>query len=191
MTYEGIKQDYKVESYPRHLTDDEILKFVKREMQSKGVSWLENIVSDHGLKTMTADIVDALFELGLPQDKIEVISDKRAQLELDGKIYSLSSTAAFHTYLYEGENIDGAIDLFHIPAILSASYLVGHYFSQDTLNQVLQQILVQYKAYQVWADKKDEQESTGESKLIIVEPNSQYEEVILESLSFILKFKDI
>lgn len=160
MTYEGIKQDYKVESYPRHLTDDEILKFVKREMQSKGVSWLENIVSDHGLKTMTADIVDALFELGLPQDKIEVISDKRAQLELDGKIYSLSSTAAFHTYLYEGENIDGAIDLFHIPAILSASYLVGHYFSQDTLNQVLQQILVQYKAYQVWADKKDEQEST-------------------------------
>ena len=38
---------------------------------------------------------------------------------------------------------------------------------------------------------KDEQESTGESKLIIVEPNSQYEEVILESLSFILKFKDI
>lgn len=160
MTYEGIKQDYKVESYPRHLTDDEILKFVKREMQSKGVSWLENIVSDHGLKTMTADIVDALFELGLPEDKIEVISDKRAQLELDGKIYSLSSTAAFHTYLYEGENIDGAIDLFHIPAILSASYLVGHYFSQDTLNQVLQQILVQYKAYQVWADKKDEQEST-------------------------------
>ena len=75
-------------------------------------------------------------------------------------MYTLSSTAAFHTYLYEGENIDGAIDLFHIPTNLSVSYIVGRYSSQDTLSQVLQRILVQYKAYQVWADKKDEQEST-------------------------------
>lgn len=160
MTYEGMKPDYKVESYPRHLTDDEILNFIKRNMQSNGVSWLENILPDQGIKTMTADIVDALFKSEFPEDKIEVISDKKAKLELDGKMYTLSSTAAFHTYLYEGENIDGAIDLFHIPANLSVSYIVGRYSSQDTLNQVLQQILVQYKAYQVWADKKDEQEST-------------------------------
>ena len=160
MKYEGIKQDYKVESYPRHLTDDEILNFIKRNMQSNGVSWLENILPDQDIKTMTADIVDALFKSEFPEDKIEVISDKKAKLEFDGKMYTLSSTAAFHTYLYEGENIDGAIDLFHIPKNLSVSYIVGRYSSQDTLNQVLQQILVQYKAYQVWADKKDEQEST-------------------------------
>ena len=160
MTYEGKKPDYKVESYPRHLSNDEILKFVKRNMQSEGVSWLEHILSDQGIKTMTEDLVDALFKSGLPQDMIEVISDKKAQLELDGKMYTLSSTAAFHTYLYEGENIDGAIDLFHIPANLSASYIVGRYFSEDTLNHVLQQILVQYKAYQIWADKRDKQEST-------------------------------
>lgn len=160
MTYEGMKSDYKVESYPRHLTDDEILNFIKRNMQSNGVSWLENILPDQGIKTMTADIVDALFKSEFPEDKIEVISDKKAKMELDGKMYTLSSTAAFHTYLYEGENIDGAIDLFHIPTNLSVSYIVGRYSSQDTLSQVLQRILVQYKAYQVWADKKDEQEST-------------------------------
>ena len=160
MTYEGLKPNYEVESYPRHLTDEEILNFVKREMQSKGVSWLKNILSDQCVKTMAADIVDVLCKSGFPPDKIEVISDKRTQLELDGKLYTLSSTAAFHTYLYEGENIDGAIDLFHIPANLSASYMIGRYFSEDTHNQILQQILEQYKAYQVWADKKDEQEST-------------------------------
>ena len=160
MTYEGMKSDYKVESYPRHLADNEFLNFIKRNMQSNGVSWLENILPDQGIKTMTADIVDALFKSEFPEDKIEVISDKKAKMELDGKMYTLSSTAAFHTYLYEGENIDGAIDLFHIPTNLSVSYIVGRYSSQDTLSQVLQRILVQYKAYQVWADKKDEQEST-------------------------------
>ncbi len=160
MTYEGLKPNYKVESFPRHLSDDEILKFVKREMQSKGVSWLKNNLPDQGVKTMAADIVDVLCKSGVPQDKIEVISDKRAQLKLEEKMYTLSSTAAFHTYLYEGDNIDGAIDLFHIPANLSASYIIGRYFSEDTLNQILQQILEQYKSYQVWADKKDEQEST-------------------------------
>ena len=160
MTYEGMKSDYKVESYPRHLADNEFLMSAKREMQSDGVSWLENILPDQGIKTMTADIVDALFKSEFPEDKIEVISDKKAKMELDGKMYTLSSTAAFHTYLYEGENIDGAIDLFHIPTNLSVSYIVGRYSSQDTLSQVLQRILVQYKAYQVWADKKDEQEST-------------------------------
>ena len=160
MKYEGIKQDYKVESYPRHLADNEFLMSAKREMQSDGVSWLENILPDQDIKTMASDIVDELFKSGLPQDKIEIISDKKAKLELDGKMYTLSSTTAFHTYLYEGENIDGAIDIFPIPANLSASYIVGRYFSQDTLNQVLQKILMQYKAYQVWADKKDKQEST-------------------------------
>ena len=160
MIYEGLKQNYKVESYPRHLSDAEAPKYVKGKMQSEGVSWLKDILPDQGVKTMAADIVDELCKSGLPQDKLEVISDKKAQLELDGKLYTLSSTAAFHTYLYEGENIDGAIDLFHIPAYLSASYIVGRYFLEDTLNLVLQQILEQYKAYQIWADKKDEQEST-------------------------------
>ena len=160
MIYEGLKQNYKVESYPRHLSDAEALKYVKGKMQSEGVSWLKDILPDQGVKTMAADIVDELCKSGLPQDKLEVISDKKAQLELDGKLYTLSSTAAFHTYLYEGENIDGAIDLFHIPANLSASFIVGRYFSEDTLNLVLQQILGQYKAYQIWADKRDEQEST-------------------------------
>ena len=38
---------------------------------------------------------------------------------------------------------------------------------------------------------KDENESNGDSKLIIVEPNNKSEEVIIESVSFILKIKDV
>ena len=38
---------------------------------------------------------------------------------------------------------------------------------------------------------KDENESNGDSRLIIVEPNNKTEEVIIESVSFILKIKDV
>jgi len=156
MTYEGVKHEYKVENYPRHLSDNDFLKYVNGEMLSKGLSWFENIIQLQEVSVLTNDFVGALNQAGFPQDKIVVINDKKVKIELGGKWYILSSTAAFHTYLYEDDKIDNAIDIFHIPADLMATYLVGQYYLESVREKELHYILDQYKVYQAWADKSDE-----------------------------------
>jgi hypothetical protein len=85
-----------------------------------------------------------------------VENDEKAQIELDGIPYTISSTQTGHSYLYEDNNSRNFIDFIHTPANIMADFIIERYCSADWLEEESQRTLAKYKAYWVWERKRQQ-----------------------------------
>lgn len=158
MTYEELKaQDDWYRSFPDWGDDDElILKNIKARLKANASRHFFKMLTDidKSMQTTSKDLVESLLKAGFPKEKLVVENDGRAQIELDGVPYTISSTQAGHSFLYENNNSRNFIDFIHTPADIMAAFIVERYCSANWLEEESQRTLVKYKAYWVWERKR-------------------------------------
>lgn len=151
MTYEELKaQDDWYRSFP-DWGDDEviILDNIRARLKANASRHFFKMLTDidMSLRTTSKNLVDSLLKAGFPKEKLVVDNDEKAQIELDGIPYTISSTQTGHSYLYENNNSRNFIDFIHTPADIMAAFIIERYCSADWLEEESQRTLAKYKAY--------------------------------------------
>lgn len=160
MTYEELKaQDDWYRSFPDWGDDNEIiLDNIRARLKAYASRHFFKMLTDidMSLRTTSKDLVDSLLNAGFPKEKLVVENDEKAQIELDGIPYNISSTQTGHSYLYEDNNSRNFIDFIHTPANIMADFIIERYCSADWLEEESQRTLAKYKAYWVWERKRQQ-----------------------------------
>lgn len=160
MTYEELKaQDDWYRSFPDWGDDNEIiLDNIRARLKAYASRHYFKMLTDidMSLRTTSKDLVDSLLNAGFPKEKLVVENDEKAQIELDGIPYTISSTQTGHSYLYEDNNSRNFIDFIHTPANIVADFIIERYCSADWLEEESQRTLAKYKAYWVWERKRQQ-----------------------------------
>ena len=160
MTYEELKaQDDWYCSFPDWGDDDElILKNIRARLKANASRHFFKMLTDidMSLRTTSKNLVDSLLKAGFPKEKLVVENDVRAQIELDGVPYTISSTQVGHSFLYENNNSRNFIDFIHTPADIMAAFIVERYCSDNWLEEESQRMLAKYKAYWIWERKRQQ-----------------------------------
>ena len=160
MTYEELKaQDDWYRSFPDWGDDNEIiLDNIRARLKAYASRHFFKMLTDidMSLRTTSKDLVDSLLNAGFPKEKLVVENDEKAQIELDGIPYTISSTQTAHSYLYENNNSRNFIDFIHTPANIMADFIIERYCSADWLEEESQRTLAKYKAYWVWERKRQQ-----------------------------------
>lgn len=158
MTYEELKaQDDWYRNFPDWGDDDElILDNIRARLKAYASRHFFKMLTDidMSLRTTSKNLVDSLLKAGFPNEKLVVENDEKAQIELDGIPYTISSTQTGHSYLYENNNSRNFIDFIHTPADIMAAFIVERYCSDNWLEEESQRTLAKYKAYWVWERKR-------------------------------------
>ena len=152
MTYQELKTKVLTDSF-RSLwdsSDDKVRSFIANQIQRYGghhtIMMLTNV--DTSLHTSAKDLVEALQRCGFPQDKLIVIDENKAQIELDRQPCTISSSQLNHSYLYDNNNPRRFLDFIHTPADIVADYLVERYCSDNWLEEEIQRRMVIFKEIQ-------------------------------------------
>ena len=160
MTYEELKaQDDWYRSFPEWGDDDVIiLDNIRARLKANASRHFFKILTDidMSLRTTSKNLVDPLLKAGFPKEKLVVENDERAQIELDGIPYTISSTQTGHSYLYEDNNSRNFIDFIHTPADIMAAFIIERYCSADWLEEESQRTLAKYKSYWIWERKRQQ-----------------------------------
>jgi hypothetical protein len=158
MTYEELKaQDDWYRSFPDWGDDDVIiLDNIRARLKANASRHFFKMLTDidKSMQTTSKDLVESLLKAGFPKEKLVVENDEKAQIELDGIPYTISSTQTGHSYLYENNNSRNFIDFIHTPADIMAAFIVERYCSANWLEEESQRTLAKYKAYWVWERKR-------------------------------------
>ena len=158
MTYEELKAlDDWYRSFPDWGDDDElILKNIRARLKANASRHFFKMLTDidKSMQTTSKDLVESLLKAGFPKEKLVVENDERAQIELGGVPYTISSTQVGHSFLYENNNSRNFIDFIHTPADIMAAFIVERYCSDNWLEEESQRTLAKYKAYWVWERKR-------------------------------------
>ena len=154
MTYEELinKDDWYI-SFPDWGDDDDvILAKIRAKLKSNGNRHYFKVLTDldKSLNTSVKDLVKALRNAGFPQENLVVESDDKAHVMLEGIPYTISSTQAGPSYLYEDNSPLNFINFIHTPSDVLAAYLVHRYCSPDWLENEAQRNLDKYKKYWKW-----------------------------------------
>ncbi len=154
MTYEElINKDEWYLSFPDWGDDDEvILAKIKAKLKANGNRHYFKVLTDldMNLNTSVKDLVQALLDAGFPQENLVVESDDKARIMLEGIPYTISSTQAGPSYLYEDNSPLNFINFIHTPSDVLAAYLVHRYCSPEWLENEAQLNLEKYKKYWKW-----------------------------------------
>ena len=157
MTYEElINKDEWYLSFPDWGDDDEvILAKIKAKLKANGNRHYFKVLTDldMSLNTSVKDLVQALLNAGFPKENLVVESDDKAQIMLEGMPYTISTTQAGRSYLYEDNSPLNFINFIHTPAGIMAAYLVHRYCSPNWLENEAQRNLEKYKLYWKWVIK--------------------------------------
>lgn len=160
MTYEELKaQDDWYRNFPDWGDDDElILDNIRARLKAYASRHFFKMLTDidMSLRTTSKNLVDSLLKAGFPKEKLVVENDEKAQIELDGIPYTISSTQTGHSYLYENNNSRNFIDFIHTPADIMAAFIIERYCSADWLEEESQRTLAKYKAYWIWERKRQQ-----------------------------------
>lgn len=160
MTYEELKaQDDWYRSFPDWGDDDElILDNIRARLKANASRHFFKMLTDidMSLRTTSKNLVDSLLKAGFPKEKLVVENDEKAQIELDGIPYTISSTQTGHSYLYENNNSRNFIDFIHTPADIMAAFIIERYCSADWLEEESQRTLAKYKAYWIGERKRQQ-----------------------------------
>lgn len=160
MTYEELKAlDDWYRSFPDWGDDDElILKNIRARLKANASRHFFKMLTDidKSMQTTSKDLVESLLKAGFPKEKLVVENDGRAQIELGGVPYTISSTQVGHSFLYENNNSRNFIDFIHTPADIMAAFIIERYCSANWLEEESQRTLVKYKAYWVWERKRQQ-----------------------------------
>lgn len=158
MTYEELKaQDDWYRNFPDWGDDDElILDNIRTRLKANASRHFFKMLTDidESIQTTSKDLVESLLKAGFPKEKLFVDNDEKAQIELDGIPYTISSTQTGHSYLYENNNSRNFIDFIHTPADIMAAFIIERYCSADWLEEESQRTLAKYKAYWLWERKR-------------------------------------
>lgn len=158
MTYEELKaQDDWYRSFPDWGDDDVIiLDNIRARLKANASRHFFKMLTDidKSMQTTSKDLVESLLKAGFPKEKLVVENDGRAQIELGGVPYTISSTQVGHSFLYENNNSRIFIDFIHTPADIMAAFIVERYCSANWLEEESQRTLAKYKAYWVWERKR-------------------------------------
>ena len=154
MTYEELinKDDWYI-SFPDWGDDDDvILAKIRAKLKSNGNRHYFKVLTDldKSLNTSVKDLVKALRNAGFPQENLVVESDDKAHVMLEGIPYTISSTQAGPSYLYEDNSPLNFINFIHTPSDVLAAYLVHRYCSPEWLENEAQRNLDKYKKYWKW-----------------------------------------
>lgn len=135
-----------------NLTDEKILTRIREDVKENSSSWYIKMLTnvDTSLRTTVGDLLEALHKAGFPQEKIHVIDEKKARIELDGKLYMISSAQMGHSFLFDEEDVTHNLDFIHTPAEFVATYLVERYCSDDWIERDSLWRLGIYKKYLIW-----------------------------------------
>ena len=152
MTYQELKTKVVTDSF-RSLwdsSDDEVRSFISNQIQRYGGQHAIKMLTDvdKSLHTSAKDLVEALQRLGFPLEKLNVIDDNKAQIELDGQPCTISSSQMGHSFLYDNNNTRRFLDFIHTPADIVAEYLVERYCSDSWLEEEIQRRMVIFKEFQ-------------------------------------------
>ena len=152
MTYQELKTKVVTDSF-RSLwdsSDDEVRSFISNQIQRYGGQHAIKMLTDvdKSLHTSAKDLVEALQRLGFPLEKLNVIDDNKAQIELDGQPCTISSSQMGHSFLYDNNNTRRFLDFIHTPADIVAEYLVERYCSDSWLEEEIQRRMVIFKEIQ-------------------------------------------
>ena len=160
MTYEELKaQDDWYRSFPDWGDDNEIiLDNIRARLKAYASRHFFKMLTDIdiSLRTTSKDLVDSLLKAGFPKEKLVVENDGKAQIELDGVAYTISSTQTGHSFLYENNNSRNFIDFIHTPVDIMAAFIIERYCSANWLEEESQRTLVKYKAYWVWERRRQQ-----------------------------------
>ena len=108
MTYEELKaQDDWYRSFPDWGDDDVIiLDNIRARLKANASRHFFKMLTDidESIQTTSKNLVDSLLKAGFPKEKLFVDNDEKAQIELDGVPYTISSTQIGHSFLYENNN---------------------------------------------------------------------------------------
>ena len=158
MTYEELKaQDDWYRSFPDWGDDDiVILANIRSRLSANATRHFFKMLTDidQSLHTTAKDLVEALFKAGFAKEKIKVESDDKAQIELGGVPYTISTTPTGHSFLFQDNATREFIDFIHTPADILAAYLVERYCAANWLEEETQRTLVKYKTYWIWRRKQ-------------------------------------
>ncbi len=192
MTYEELKaQDDWYRSFPDWGDDDKlILDNIKARLKANSSRRYFKMLTDidKTMQTTSKDLADSLLKAGFPKEKLVVENDERAQIELDGVPYTISSTQAGHSFLYENNNSRNYIDFIHTPADIMAAFIVERYCSANWLEEESQRTLVKYKAYWVWERKRkqlarkcSDLDQSAYSAILFAEDYTQYRDAYISA----------
>jgi sugar-specific transcriptional regulator TrmB len=107
------------------------------------INLLTNV--DMNVRTTTRDLLVALSQAGFPSEKITIIDEHKAGIELGGILCTITDAQLGHAFLYDNNNIRKYLDFIHTPADLVAAYLVERYCSENWLEEEAQRRLELYK----------------------------------------------
>lgn len=152
MTYQELKTKVVNESF-RSLwkcSDDEARRSIATQLQRYGglhtIKMLTDV--DKSFCTSAKELVEALQRYGFPQEKLTVIDENKAQIELDGHPCTITSNQLGHSFLYDNNNTRRFLDFIHTPADIVAEYLVERYCSDNWLEEEVQRRMILFKEFQ-------------------------------------------
>ena len=159
MTYQELKTKVLTESF-RLLwksSDKEVLRSITDQLQRNGGQHFINMLTDvdKNLNTSATDLIEALQKHGFPQEKLKVIDENKAQIELGGQPCTISSSQIGHSYLYDDNNTRRFLDFIHTPADIVAEYLVERYCSDNWLEEEVQRRMILFKEIQAREKEKE------------------------------------